>query len=127
MTLNTHPTASALPEPRYLEMRDDAATLTQPSNAKSRRYEFSKPVSGADEKALRCDITVTWDAALNIAPIKIRAVTPRGRERSFRRWVVVQLPPVQARNVKLPAFVEFGDGAVWVAHGCHTRPASMQN
>ena len=109
MTINTSPNAAAMPED---------SVISQPSGPDKRLYELSRTVNATRAEPLKCDITVSWDAALAIAPLRIHAVTPRESENgSFKRWVVVQLPPAQARNVKLPAFVEYGDPAACIPSG----------
>lgn len=105
VTINTAPGVLAMSADAFLERANDPRL----------GYTARRTVSSSRGEAACCDVIVEWDPVLGIAPVKIRAVTPRGQKNaSFKRWLVVQLPPPQKRLLRLPTFVEYGDGVT-----CH--------
>eukprot|EP00966_Prymnesium_polylepis_P023085 531090-Prymnesium_polylepis.1 len=108
VTINTSPGATVMPED---------GVLSEPNDPDGKQYELSRVTSAVRSEPLRCDITISWDASLGIAPLRIHGVTPKASESSFKRWVVLQLPPVNSRPVKLPEYVSYGDPAACIPSG----------
>eukprot|EP00966_Prymnesium_polylepis_P086996 2013284-Prymnesium_polylepis.1 len=67
-----------------------------------------------------CTITVYWNSQYGIAPLEISAATLPNQKTTYRRWVVVQLPPSKGRSTKAKRSfppVMFGDLTQPVASG----------
>lgn len=75
-------------------------------------YDPKTRLSPQGETSLITSLTIHWRSDLSYAPIELRVVAPSAQLPLFQRWIVVQLPVIQARRapVKPGPSIVYGDG-----------------